>query len=149
MKFLVAIDGSEISQSALHRTLDLAVPTKADVVVLTVVEPAIAYTPIMLPTGDWLTAQGAPSIDLEQRLLEVGRSLLANAEKICKELGVVATTRLEIGSPRDLICKVAGEEAVNFLVIGSRGLGTVERLMLGSVSDYVVHHSPVPVVVVR
>jgi nucleotide-binding universal stress UspA family protein len=149
MKFLVAIDGSEISQSALRRTLDLAVPTKADVVVLTIVEPAIAYTPIMLPTGDWLTAQGMPTVDMEQKLLEIGRSLLTKAEDACNQLQVSVQTRLEIGSAREQICKVAEAENADFLVVGSRGLGTMERLMLGSVSDYVVHHSPVPVIVVR
>jgi nucleotide-binding universal stress UspA family protein len=48
-----------------------------------------------------------------------------------------------------VICDVAEREAVDFVVVGSRGLGDVQRLMLGSVSDYVVHHAAAPVLVVR
>ena len=44
---------------------------------------------------------------------------------------------------------IAKEEKVNIIVIGCRGLGTVRRTVLGSVSDYVLHHASVPVVVCK
>jgi nucleotide-binding universal stress UspA family protein len=44
---------------------------------------------------------------------------------------------------------IAKEENPDMLILGSRGLGSVERLMLGSVSDYVLHHCGSPVLVVR
>ncbi|CAH1791997.1 unnamed protein product [Owenia fusiformis] len=45
------------------------------------------------------------------------------------------------------IIKVAEEEKADMIVMGSRGLGTIRRTILGSVSDYVLHHSKVPVIV--
>jgi len=44
---------------------------------------------------------------------------------------------------------VAEEEDVAMIVVGTRGLGKVRRAIMGSVSDYVVHHSPCPVIVCR
>ncbi|XP_060066573.1 universal stress protein Slr1101-like [Ylistrum balloti] len=53
------------------------------------------------------------------------------------------------GEPGPGICKVAQEQNADFIITGSRGLGTVRRTFLGSVSDYIVHHSHVPVLVCR
>lgn len=50
--------------------------------------------------------------------------------------------------PGEDICRYAEEEGANMIVMGSRGLGSVKRSLLGSVSDYVVRHSHIPVVVV-
>ena len=53
------------------------------------------------------------------------------------------------GKPGEMICQVAKEEHANLVVIGTRGLGKVRRTFLGSVSDYVVAHAHVPVLVCR
>jgi len=51
--------------------------------------------------------------------------------------------------PGEVICKVADEESVAMIVIGTRCLGKVRRTIMGSVSDYVVHHAHCPVIVCR
>ncbi|OWF52857.1 uncharacterized protein LOC110447253 [Mizuhopecten yessoensis] len=53
------------------------------------------------------------------------------------------------GEPGPGICKVAVEQNADFIITGSRGLGTVRRTLLGSVSDYIVHHAHVPVLICR
>lgn len=55
---------------------------------------------------------------------------------------------MEAGPPGQEICKVAKQEGATFIVMGSRGAGTVRRTILGSVSDYVIHHAHIPVVLV-
>jgi nucleotide-binding universal stress UspA family protein len=50
--------------------------------------------------------------------------------------------------PDHTLLDVAKEEKADMIIIGARGLGTVRRTVLGSVSDYIVHHSPIPVTVV-
>ena len=45
--------------------------------------------------------------------------------------------------------KVAAEEGACMIVTGTRGHGKIKRAFLGSVSDYVAHHSPVPVIICR
>jgi nucleotide-binding universal stress UspA family protein len=57
--------------------------------------------------------------------------------------------RTSTGKPGEVICKLAHEEKAELVVIGTRGLGKVRRTLLGSVSDFVVHHSHVPVLVCR
>lgn len=54
-----------------------------------------------------------------------------------------------VGNSRDAIVETAKTEKIDVVVVGSRGLGTLSRLLLGSVSDYVVKHSPCPVLVAR
>ena len=54
----------------------------------------------------------------------------------------------ENGNPGEAVCKVAKERNVDHVVMGSRGLGTVSRALVGSVSDYCLHHANVPVSVV-
>lgn len=54
-----------------------------------------------------------------------------------------------MGEPGEQIVRVAEDEGADFIVTGSRGLGTIRRTLLGSVSDYIVHHSPVPVFVCK
>lgn len=54
----------------------------------------------------------------------------------------------ENNRPGEVICKLAADEDAQFIIMGSRGVGTLRRTFLGSVSDYTVHHTHVPVVVV-
>jgi len=150
MKFLVAIDGSQAGEHALDKALALAAPLKAEIVLLTVVEPLSSYVPeVMLPTGDWVGWRGLPDVELERKILSAGQALLQKAQDTCQSAQLESRTRLETGQPRDIICYVAKEESPDLLVLGSRGLGSIERLMLGSVSDYVVHHCGSPVLIVR
>ena len=53
------------------------------------------------------------------------------------------------GKPGEVICKIAEEEKAVLIITGTRGLGKVRRTLLGSVSDYIIHHSKVPVLVCR
>ncbi|KAL9968301.1 hypothetical protein ACROYT_G026660 [Oculina patagonica] len=69
-------------------------------------------------------------------------------EQKCKALKLPAKIIVESGPPGQEICKVATKEGATFIVIGSRGAGTVRRTILGSVSDYVIHHAHIPVIVV-
>ncbi|GFN90832.1 stress response protein nhax [Plakobranchus ocellatus] len=51
--------------------------------------------------------------------------------------------------PGELIVKTAKEQDASSIVMGTRGLGSIRRTFLGSVSEFVVHHSHCPVTVVR
>lgn len=50
--------------------------------------------------------------------------------------------------PGEVICKLAKDVNANLIVMGSRGMGTLRRTLLGSVSDYCVHHAHIPVAIV-
>lgn len=51
--------------------------------------------------------------------------------------------------PGQTICECALEMGATYIVTGTRGLGKFRRTVMGSVSDYVIHHAHVPVLVVR
>ena len=51
--------------------------------------------------------------------------------------------------PGEFIVGVATREKANYIVMGTRGMGKLRRTIVGSVSDYVIHHSNCPVVVSR
>ena len=53
------------------------------------------------------------------------------------------------GKPGEVIIKTAKEEKAGLVVIGSRGLGLLKRTLAGSVSDFVLHNSPCPVVIYK
>ena len=61
---------------------------------------------------------------------------------------VPCKSKIELGAPGDGICKVAQDENITCIVLGNRGLGAFRRTILGSVSDHVIHHSRVPVLLV-
>jgi nucleotide-binding universal stress UspA family protein len=55
---------------------------------------------------------------------------------------------VETGDPGPVLCKLARELKADVVVVGSRGRGMVTRALLGSVSSYVMHHAPCPVLIV-
>lgn len=66
------------------------------------------------------------------------------------ENGVSGAIRSEGGAkPGEIIIRVADEEKATMIVMGTRGLGKVRRTIMGSVSDFVVHHAHCPVIVCR
>ena len=79
-----------------------------------------------------------------------GREVLdAAVERIEGAGGTVAGALLRMGSPADEILDLAEELGAGLVVIGSRGRGPIRRLLMGSVSDGVVHGAAFPVLVMR
>ncbi|XP_041347745.1 universal stress protein PHOS32-like isoform X2 [Gigantopelta aegis] len=66
-----------------------------------------------------------------------------------KDAKIGGKVRSVCGKPGEVICKVAEEEKAQLIVTGTRGKGVIRRTLVGSISDYVLHHSHVPVVVCR
>ena len=81
--------------------------------------------------------------------VEEGEEILRRGVELAKSLGLEADRRLGKGIPAEEILRVAEEEGVDLIVIGSRGLSGVKAFLLGSVSDKVSHHAKCPVLIVR
>ncbi len=82
----------------------------------------------------------------EQRVLQAIRQ---NIESAAKATGAVCTLREEKGHPAAAILRVAREEKTGIIVMGHRGQGGFEAMLLGSVSGRVAQHAPCPVLVAR
>jgi nucleotide-binding universal stress UspA family protein len=95
------------------------------------------------PTARLRAFMRAESKKLGNELLEEGVKGVEGAG------GVVAGAHLVEGRAADEILDLGGQIGANLIVIGSRGLGPVGRIALGSVSEAVIHHSRWPVLVLR
>lgn len=67
-------------------------------------------------------------------------------KKMCDEEAEFEV-KLISGKPGEAIIEAMKECGADVVVMGSRGLGAIRRTFVGSVSDYVLHHSPVPVII--
>ncbi|CAM6030211.1 unnamed protein product [Sphagnum balticum] len=78
-----------------------------------------------------------------------GLALLEYFVKQCNEAEVDCEAWLSEGDPKLVICKEAKEKRPDLLVLGSRGLGTVQRIFVGGSSSYCSKNAPCPVVIIR
>jgi nucleotide-binding universal stress UspA family protein len=138
---LVGFDGSTASREAAEFAMKLAAQTKARVTLLFVVE-----LPQIIPIGalSGFVPTSPPQSDDNVRHAE---QLIATVRADHPEIDVA--TRVEAGTPAEMICEVAAALRSDLVVVGARGHNAARRLLLGSISDRVVHHAPCPVLVVR
>ena len=76
-----------------------------------------------------------------------GQKVLEDAAKLLPSITVA--TFMEVGSPAETITDFSKTNDYDLIVIGSRGLGLLTGVVMGSVSTYVVHHASCPVMVVK
>lgn len=134
-KILVAVDGSEASIHAVRVGLDLADAQGATVTLAWVAPPP--YVPPEVPFVPLPPADAAA--DAER--------VFAQVEKVVerKDLGRLA---LE-GPVAERLADAAEQDGYDLVVVGSKGRGAVARMLIGSVTDRLVHICRKPVLVVR
>jgi nucleotide-binding universal stress UspA family protein len=140
-RIAVAIDGSEIGHEALATAIDLAHEYGAALDILSVA-----------PIGPVYATSNAPYIppDFPESNLAYYRGVVDAAVAEARTAGVAAVTGLvEEGVVVDEILTVLDQHPPDLLVVGSRGLSTAKRILLGSVSTALVTQAPCPVLVVR
>jgi nucleotide-binding universal stress UspA family protein len=138
-KFLVAVDGSEHGWKALDLACDLTNVADAELLVLHVVP----YEPMPEVLAEYAKAEGFP-VEEERGLYHYNRTLgdkiTREAEARARKLEVSrVTTQVAEGNPADHIVAFADAEAVDMIFIGSRGLGKFKGLLMGSISQKVMH----------
>ncbi|XP_061360725.1 universal stress protein A-like protein [Gastrolobium bilobum] len=101
------------------------------------------------PGGTAIYASSAAENHVRKNQEERSAATFSRAMQMCKEKHVKAETIFLTGEPREMICQAAEENQVDLLVMGSRGLGTLSRLFVGSVSDYCVKNAKTPVLIVK
>jgi len=146
MKILLAVDGSEFSQSAVEEIIRRPWPSGTEVRVLSVAHP-LPYIPFLDP------AFISPAAHFDSVKQEEERAS-REAEKAAKEIREkapdlkVTAEGLE-GSPKKVILDAAEHWGADLIVLGSHGYGAVKGFLLGSVSHAVVLHAPCSVEIVR
>ena len=142
-KILLATDGSEEATLAARTATDAAAKTDSELHVL-LVGLSAAYVGMGPPEIADIPPPRQQELDEEaQRLLD------AQVKQIEVDGSNVAQAHLRVGRPDEQIVALADEIGAGLIVMGSRGLGGLRRLLMGSVSDSVVRHAHCPVMIVR
>jgi nucleotide-binding universal stress UspA family protein len=142
---LVPIDGSDYANRAIDYAADLASKYDAKIVLL----HAIHYPMGSLP--DELHRYAVSEhLDGPGEIDRVVEKILESAELRAKRAGAEEiSSQSHRGDPAQLILDAAKSVGADMIVMGSRGLGELKGLLVGSVSDKVLHHAEVPVTIVR
>jgi nucleotide-binding universal stress UspA family protein len=137
---LVAVDGSTHADRALDEAIDIARGSHARLTIITgAAEPRTAS---MIAMASGAAAALGPAL-----MQQAERVLRSAVERVPDDVSV--TTVLTEEPIRHAILKRIEEGGHDLVVMGSRGRGAVRSALLGSVSHFVLHHSPVPVLVVH
>ena len=131
-KILLATDGSEDAVRATAAALDLADTSGAELHVVHV----------------WHDVRGFHREAAKRELRSRGQRVLdRQVGRIQASGGKVARAHLRAGRTSNQVIALGREVGAGLLVVGSRGLGTVRRILMGSQSEEIVHHAQVPVLV--
>ena len=174
-KILVALDGSESAGKALDFAIDIAKALAAELLAIHVisdkpltegerrlaeaeyradVREALQGSSLLTdPAATEATVEGLMQTSRNVALVvhtALGRKILDHAEADAKHKGVGSvTTRLQDGDPATVIVDAIDKEKPDLLVMGSRGLGGIQGLVMGSVSHKVSHAAACSVVIVK
>lgn len=141
---LVAVDGSESSLRATEVAIEMSKALAATLTIANIVE--IPVTP-SLPDE---------SVEIDVKQLDSttstpGEKMVSAAASLSEARGVQTVKKVitYMGSAGEGVSEYASKNDIDLIVVGTRGRGGLERLVLGSVADGVVHHARCPVLVVR
>lgn len=137
---LVPIDGSVHSERALEQAVYIAGLSQAELIVLYVIDLNTAVSAVERMSLDTYVPD---DIDKE------GKRVLEQAKKKVSAAKREASYVLKIGDPSKMILKYSKDKKSDLIVMGSRGLGTIKQIIMGSVSQYLVSRADCPVLIVR
>lgn len=147
-KILVAIDGSKPSLDASEQAISLAAKYEAELIAVHVVSPDVRYGYL----EDVITP-GLPASLKEVVVLamEKGQKYLDNVKQNASENKVEVRTEVLIGASSVVkeIVEYAEEHKIDLIVIGTRGISGIKKMLLGSTASGVLSYAHCPVLIVK
>jgi len=136
---MVAVDGSEAAEVAFKKAANVALRNHGKLLLVHII--------------DLRAFQSVASFDgvLAEQAEELAKTTLKGYVDEANKLGLEdIETVIEYGSPKAIIAKELPEKyKVDLIMLGATGLNAIERLFVGSVSEYVIRHAPCDVLIVR
>ena len=139
-KILVAVDGSKNSDKAVIEAKKIGTCMNSEINVIYVMEDIMVHPYIHMEEYKGV---------LDEAFKEQGTEVLDRAKKELENYDGKVEYLLKNGNPASKILKVAEEGEYDLIVIGSRGLNAVSRVMIGSVSNKVVNRADISVLIVK
>ena len=141
-RILVPIDGSDYSDRALELAIEIGLKFDAEIEILNVLSyPIVTFSPLPVTL----------ETEYYDQLKEIRKKLINNAHNFVlnKAPKLKVSSKCLDGRPGRKILERADDGNFDMIIMGSRGLGGMGGLLLGSVSRVVVHGAKVPVTVVK
>lgn len=139
-QILIATDGSETANEAADFGMEMVGCSGAKIYAVHVIDT----TPYRSVSLDKIWSKEV--LEEHERM---GYEATSYIEKLAKAAGDEVESRILKGNPAEKIVSFAEDNNIDMIIIGSLGKGGYDRLVLGSVSEKVVRHAKVPVLVVR
>jgi nucleotide-binding universal stress UspA family protein len=138
-RILVPVDGSSEAQRAVKYAADLSVRHGTSLQLLNV----------QVPIASAQVRRFVARKTVDDYQLAEGERALASARKLAEACGVPYDTEIAVGHIAETIAERARELGCHAIVMGSRGMGSVGNLVMGSVATEVVHLTELPVTLVK
>lgn len=142
MKILIPVDGSDNALSAVRHHVDSRAqfrdPGTIELHLLTV-QPPLSGGVTMFISGD----------EVRKYHQDEGNKELAAARELLDRAGVRYAVHIIVGEPAQVIAQYAKDQGVDQIIMGAHGRGAVASLVIGSVTQKVLHLAEVPVLVVK
>ncbi|HOW15698.1 universal stress protein [Methanosarcina sp.] len=139
-QILIATDGSETANEAADFGIEMVGCSGAKVYAVYVIDT----TPYRSVSLDKIWSK-----ETLEEFERAGHEATSYIEKIGKAAGIEVESRVLRGNPAEKIISFAEDNNIDMIIVGSLGKGGYERLVLGSVSEKIVRHAKIPVLVVR
>ncbi len=138
-KILVAVDGSDEAELAFQKAVSVTKRNNGELLLAHVIDTRAFQT---VTSFDGVLADQAT---------QLAKQTLSDYQEFAKKNGVEKVSFvLEYGSPKVVLAKELPKSAnVDLIMLGATGLNAVERLLVGSVSEYVIRNAPCDVLIVR
>jgi nucleotide-binding universal stress UspA family protein len=152
-KILVPLDGSEHSLKALEGAAQIAKKFSGKITLTHVY--SVSVQPVMMPEPSTSGSFGMPILTgaevsrMIEAAQEYGNRILENGEQRIKSEKVQVKKMLVEGHAVQEIVRLANEGNFDLIVVGARGISHMREILLGSVTDGVIHHVHCPVLVIK
>ncbi|MEL4898553.1 universal stress protein [Crocosphaera sp. Alani8] len=155
-RILVGIGEEDSSQKVFETALSLAKVQGSQLTILTVIQENLNRT-LNFPIYSEVTLYGGiytqEMVELEEKLIQESieklQIWLKRLTQLAIDQGVKATSEYIYGQPGEQICAKSKQWKADLIVVGRRGHNRLSELLLGSVSNYVIHHAPCSILVVQ
>ncbi len=139
-KILLPVDGSDIGKKSYDYAKDLALKYDAEIVIFNSqdITPAFGwvYDPVIVKND-------------ENNPEKMAERIVADTKKIFEDTGIKVSTETALGDPAITILEVVEDSDFDLIIMCTHGMSAGKRFLLGSVTNKVVHHADIPVLVVR